>query len=83
MKVSLTSYLPTEKPHKNQQFTPIELLYGRHVQGPFEALRASWTGEEVEELEGLSQMRERLEEMTKIVEENRKRGLIKKTEVLL
>ena len=66
-----------EAAQESTGFAPFELLYGRHVRGPLEALRESWTGEEMKKptrLEGLSQMRARLEEMTKIVEENMKKA---------
>ena len=69
MNISLIACLPIEKPHKNQ----LGLSY---ICEDLEALRESWTGEEVEKptrLEGLSQMRARLDEMTMIVEENMKR----------
>ena len=66
-----------EAAQESTGFAPFELLYGRHVWGPLEALRESWTGQEVEEptrLEGLSQTRARLEEMAKIVEKNMKKA---------
>lgn len=54
-----------------------EAVHGRHVRGPLEALRESWTGEEVKQpttLERLSQVRTRLKEMGRIVEQNMKRA---------
>ena len=65
-----------EAAQESTGFAPFELLYGRHVHGPLETLRESWTGEEVEEpstLESLSQIRTRLEEMARVVEKNMKK----------
>ena len=47
------------------------------MRGPLEVLRESWTGEEAEEpttLDGLSQIRARLEELSEIVEINMKKA---------
>ena len=80
VKVSMTGmseYFPyllfayREVPQESTGFSPFKLLYSRRVQGPLDILKESWTGESQEEspiAEYIIKMRDRLEEMSKIVQ---------------
>ena len=62
-----------EVPQASTGFSPFELLYDREVRGPLDVLRHQWeTSERSEEsvVSYVLKMRDRLEEMTDIVQEN-------------
>ena len=63
-----------EVPQASTGFAPFELLYGRTVRGPMQALKELWTGKEMPETkstyEYVLDLRERLEETCKIARES-------------
>ena len=63
-----------EVPQASTGFSPFELLYGRHVRGPLDIVKSSWTGgedpEDTNVLDYVMQMRDRLATMTACVQEN-------------
>ena len=62
-----------EVPQESTEFSPFELLYGRRVRGPLDALKEAWVGYEGEK-ENVSihvlEMSRCLEEMSELVKEN-------------
>lgn len=67
-------YLPfayREVPQASAGFSPFELLYGREVRGPLDVLQESWArSQEKSVLAFILQMRERMEQTTKLVRKN-------------
>uniref|UniRef100_A0A8C5PWN7 Gypsy retrotransposon integrase-like protein 1 n=1 Tax=Leptobrachium leishanense TaxID=445787 RepID=A0A8C5PWN7_9ANUR len=67
-----------EMPQESTRFSPFELVYGRRVRGPLYLVRAQW--EERQEPEGLPvlsyvlELRERLTELTGLVQGNMQAG---------
>ena len=62
-----------EVPQDTTGFSPFELLYGREVRGPLDVLKEVWEADKKSDESVVSHIllvRERLEEMTELVEEN-------------
>jgi hypothetical protein len=62
-----------EVPQESTGFSPFELLYGHRIRGPLDVLKEVWSGEEMENATVASHvitMRERLQEMTDLVQAN-------------
>lgn len=66
-----------EVPQASTGFSPFELLYGRQVWGPLDVLRETWEGPQekrpVSMLSYVLQMRERMEDATKLVHKHLER----------
>ena len=66
-----------EVPQESTGFSPFELLYGHRVRGPLDVLKEGWTGETESETpiaEYVVTMRDRLQEMTELVQTNLERS---------
>ncbi|KAG1926960.1 hypothetical protein F2P79_024577 [Pimephales promelas] len=66
-----------EVPQASTGFSPFELLYGRQVRGPLDLLKEKWEGPKdgmCSVVQYVVQMRERLEEMTSLAQENIRRA---------
>ena len=66
-----------EVPQESTGFAPFELVYGRRVRGPLDVLKESWTGEAEEGspvADYVLRMRQRLQEMTDLVQKNASRA---------
>lgn len=66
-----------EVPQAFSRFSPFELLYGRQVRGPLDLLREYWEGPKTSKdniVAYVVRMRERLEEMTALAQENMKKA---------
>jgi len=66
-----------EVPQASTGFSPFELLYGRQVRGPLDLLKEQWEGTKdgtCSVVQYVIQMRERLEEMTSLAQENIKKA---------
>lgn len=64
-----------EVPQATTGFSPFELLYGREVWGPLDVLREEWEADKKSDQSVLSHIlaiRERMEEMSEIVQDNLK-----------
>ena len=62
-----------EVPQESTGFSPFELLYGHRVRGPLDVIREGWTGERGGEMPVAThvvEMRDRLREMTDLVQVN-------------
>lgn len=62
-----------EAPQESTGFSPFELLYGHRVRGPLDVLREGWTKEAskgVPVAAHVVEMREQLQEMMEVVQEN-------------
>ena len=70
-----TSSLLIEVPQEYTSFSPFELLYERKITGTLSVLREKWAGYMAEEEEtpiatNVVEMRDRLEEMSDLVQES-------------
>ncbi len=66
-----------EVPQASTGFSPFELLYGQQVRGPLDLLKEQWEGPKdgtCSVVQYVIQMRERLEEMTSLAQENIKKA---------
>ena len=72
-----------EVPQESTGFSPFELLYGRKVRGPLDILRENWTGEETPEVPistYVVQMRNKLAEMSDLVQKHARRAQVRQKE---
>jgi len=59
-----------EVPQASTGFSPFELLYGCSVRGPLAVSKESWQATESQDVTYISDIREKLEQMSKLVQEN-------------
>ena len=64
-----------EVPHASTSFSPLELLYGRSVRGPLDALKGAWEGSKKSfesVVSHILQIREMMDKMSELAQDNLK-----------
>ena len=72
-----------EVPQESTGLSPFELLFGRKVRGPLDVLRECWTNEEAGDVPVIPyvlEMQKRLQEMTKLAQDNLQKAQQKQKE---